>query len=101
MAKRIQTDRQAVPGDTTIRETPGVSGGYPCIGHTRVPVRLIVEMYRRTGSLDRIAEFYDMLTREQIQAALDYYKAHPERVDEDIERNRRAREEITGRPWPA
>ena len=101
MAKRTPTDRRAAPGDTTIRETPGVSGGYPCIGHTRVPVRLIVEMYRRTGSLDRIAEFYDMLTREQIQAALDYYKAHPERVDEDIERNRRAREEITGRPWPA
>src|SRR5215210_5212452 len=77
-------------GDTTIRETPGVCGGYPCVGHTRVSVRIVVNMYRATGhDLERTHAMLNMLTREQIQAALDYYAAHPARVDEDIERNAR------------
>lgn len=76
--------------DTTIRETPGVSGGYPCVGHTRIAVRLIVEAYRDIGSIDRVAEQYEQLTREQIDAALIYYLELPDRVDEDIERNAHA-----------
>ena len=84
--------------DTTIRETPGVSGGYPCIGYTRIAVRLIVEAFRATESIDGVAERYDQLTREQIKAALDYYREHPARVDEDIERNARAWAERTSRP---
>jgi uncharacterized protein (DUF433 family) len=84
--------------ECTIRETPGVSGGYPCIGHTRIAVRLIVEAYRATGSIERVAERYDQLTREQIEAALDYYREHPARVDEDIARNARVWVELTSRP---
>ena len=88
-------------GDTTIRETPGVCGGYPCVGHTRVSVRIVVNMYRATGNdLERTHEMLNMLTREQIQAALDYYAAHPARVDEDIARNERAFAELTGARWP-
>ncbi|MDQ2787163.1 MAG: DUF433 domain-containing protein [Chloroflexota bacterium] len=86
--------------DTTIRETPGVSGGYPCIGHTRIAVRLIVEAYRATGSIEKVAEFYGQLTREQIEAALTYYREHPTRVDEDIESNARVWAELTSRSWP-
>ena len=94
-------DRATWEGDTTIRETPGVCGGYPCVGHTRVSVRTVVNMYRATGhDLERTHEMLNMLTREQIQAALDYYAAHPARVDEDIERNARAWAEITGQGWP-
>ena len=101
MTKHVENKRVGTPGDAAIRETPGVCGGYPCIGYTRVPVRLVVESYRATGSLEKVVQLYDMLSREQIQAALAYYKAHPDRVDEDIERNRRASEELTARPWPA
>ena len=94
-------DRVTWEGDTTIRETPGVCGGYPCVGHTRVSVRIVVNMYRATGhDLERTHEMLNMLTREQIQAALDYYEAHPARVDEDIERNARAWAELTGQGWP-
>ena len=97
-AARDQATRE---GDSTIRETPGVCGGYPCVGHTRVSVRVVVNMYRATGhDLERTHEMLNMLTREQIQAALDYYAAHPARVDEDIERNARAWAEITGQGWP-
>jgi len=75
--------------DTTIHETPGVMGGYPCIGLTRISVRALVEVGRRYG-VETIAEYYPHLTRAQIGAGLAYYAVHPARVDEDIERNRRA-----------
>ena len=83
-----------------IHETPGVCGGYPCIGNTRIAVRLIVESYRATGSVDGGAENYPQLTREQIRDALAYYQAHPVRIDEDIARNARTWAELTARPWP-
>jgi uncharacterized protein (DUF433 family) len=95
------SDRVTREGDTMIRETPGVCGGYPRVGHTRVSVRSIVVVYKETGGdFEQTAAAFDMLTREQIQAALDYYQAHPARVDEDIERNARAWTEITGQGWP-
>ncbi|HEY7909192.1 MAG TPA: DUF433 domain-containing protein [Thermomicrobiales bacterium] len=84
--------------EVSIRETPGISGGYPCIGNTRIAVRLIVEAYRATGNIDRVAERYDQLTRQQIEAALVYYGEHPARVDEDIARNARAWADLTSRP---
>jgi uncharacterized protein (DUF433 family) len=88
-------------GDTTIRETPGVCGGYPRVGMTRVPVRVVVSTYRATGNdLDRTHDALNMLSREQIEAALSYYARTPERVDEDIERNARALAELKGERWP-
>ena len=94
-------DRATWAGDTTVRETPGVCGGYPCVGHTRVSVRSIVVGYKQTGNdFEQTATVFDMLNRAQIQAALDYYVAHPARVDEDIERNARAWAELTGQEWP-
>jgi uncharacterized protein (DUF433 family) len=57
-----------------------------------------VEAYRATGNVDRVAERYDQLTRQQIEAALDYYREHPARIDEDIARNARAWADLTSRP---
>lgn len=75
--------------DTAIHETPDVMGGYPCVGNTRIPVRALVEVGRLYG-VEAIVEYYPQLTHAQIDAGLAYYRAHPARVDEDIERNRRA-----------
>lgn len=75
---------------TLIRETPGVCGGYPCIGDTRIPVRMIVELYRDTRDVARTAAMFPQLSRRQVEAALAYYRDCPERVDEDIARNARA-----------
>lgn len=86
--------------ELVIRETPGVSGGYPCIGNTRISVRLIVESFRRLGSKERVADAFPQLSRQQVELALDYYEQNPARVDEDIERNERAWREVTSRPWP-
>jgi uncharacterized protein (DUF433 family) len=75
--------------DRYVNEVPGVNGGYPVIRGTRMPVRTIVFFFRELGDAQRVQEVYYHLTLEQIQGALDYYAAHPERVDEDIERNDR------------
>ena len=84
-----------------VSETEGVCGGYPCIGNTRIPVRSIVLAYRELGDLDRTVEAFPQLAREEVQYALDWYGQHPERVDEDIRREREALEELRSRPWPA
>ncbi len=73
--------------DATIRETPGVCGGYPRVGRTRIAVRLIVEQYRDTGSVDGVLALYPQLTPAQVEAALAYYRESPARVDEDIARH--------------
>jgi uncharacterized protein (DUF433 family) len=84
-----------------VAEYPGVCGGYPVIRNTRIPVRIVVWL-RRTLSVGEIrSEWYPYLSEERIQGALDYYAAHPERVDEDFERHERAYAEAHGLPWPA
>jgi len=79
--------RRAYDDEGAIRETPGVSSGYPCIGNTRIAVRTVVQLYALTHDVDAIADELPQLTRSQIENALAYYRAHPARVDEDIARN--------------
>lgn len=101
MTEEATRDGRTAGDQVFIRETPGVSGGYPCVGDTRIPVRSIVLAHRETGSLERTVEAYPQLTAAEVRAALAYYQAQPARVDEDIERNASVWEEITSRPWPA
>ncbi|MDQ6834449.1 MAG: DUF433 domain-containing protein [Chloroflexota bacterium] len=72
---------------TRIKEMPGVCGGYPCIENTRIPVRMIVELFNETYDLDQTAAMFPQLTWRQIRDALAYYREYPSRVDEDIARN--------------
>jgi uncharacterized protein (DUF433 family) len=76
-----------------VDEIPGINGGYPVVAGTRTPVRIIVEYCRQGGSIDAVVEALSHLSHEQVQAALDYYRATPARVDEDIARNERAWQE--------
>ncbi len=64
-ARREYTDE-----DTAINETPGVCGGYPCIGKTRIPVRVLVEAFHAYGSAEAVADYFPQLTRDQVDAAL-------------------------------
>lgn len=70
-----------------VHETPGVCGGYPCVGDSRIPVRCLVTAYRQTGAIEQVGEVFPTLTFAEIRAALDWYICHPERVEEDIRRN--------------
>jgi len=72
-----------------INETPGVCGGYPCVGDTWIPLRLLIEAFRKTPDERTVAKLYPQLTPEQIRGAFAYYVQKPDRVDEDIERNKR------------
>ncbi len=91
-ARREYTDE-----DTAINETPGVCGGYPCIGKTRIPVRVLVEAFHAYGSAEAVADYFPQLTRDQVDAALAYYRNHPARIDEDIETNTHAFAEFISR----
>jgi uncharacterized protein (DUF433 family) len=82
-------------------EIAGVNGGYPVVRGSSIPVRIIVEMLRKTRSLEAVVEMYPHLGRERIEGALAYYAAHPARVDEDIERNARAWAARQASLWPA
>jgi uncharacterized protein (DUF433 family) len=82
-------------GSSVVRETPGVCGGYPCVGNSRIPVRTLVIAYRETGDVDLVIETFPTLTPDQVRGALAWYAEHPSRVDEDIERNDRALRELS------
>jgi uncharacterized protein (DUF433 family) len=86
--------------DPYVYEVPGNNGGYPVLRNTGIPVRVLVLIYRKTGDFERLVELYPNVGRERLKGALDYYAAHPERVDEDIERHARALAEHQGQPWP-
>jgi uncharacterized protein (DUF433 family) len=80
-----------------VQETPGVCGGYPRVGKSRIPVRSLVIAYRNLRDFDRIVETFPTLTRDEIRSALDWYILHPERVEADIKRNEGALEDIIRR----
>jgi len=80
-----------------VQETPGVCGGYPHVGNSRIPVRSLVIAQRQSGDFEQIVETFPTLTRAEIRAALDWYVLHPARVDEDIQRNEEALENISRR----
>jgi uncharacterized protein (DUF433 family) len=79
-----------------VHEAPGIGGGYPQVRNSRTPVRCIVLTYQATNDFNRTAERYAYLPREDLRGALDYYAAYPNRVDDDIVREERARAEHLG-----
>ncbi len=66
-----------------------------------MPVRVLVEIVRRTGDLAAVADMYPHLGRERIEGALADYAVCRERVDEDVERNAKAWAEHQAALWPA
>jgi uncharacterized protein (DUF433 family) len=82
--------------DFIINETPGICGGYPRIGHTRIAVRSLVEVYLDTNKdIEQTAEMFPQLSKRQVKHAIAWWRENPERVNEDIARNERAWAEIT------
>ena len=73
-----------------INETLDVSGGYPCIGETRISVRSVIQMCAQVGDRGALEHAFPQRSHEQIQAALDYYRDDPERADKYIARNEAA-----------
>jgi uncharacterized protein (DUF433 family) len=70
-----------------IRKTPGVCGGRARIRNTRITVWGLVNS-RRLGLADeQILKNIVGLTRDDLNAAWDYYREHPTEIDDDIRDN--------------
>ncbi|WP_160132745.1 DUF433 domain-containing protein [Halococcus salsus] len=85
-----------------IVKTPDVLHGKPRFDGTRIGVYMIAEGIREGGWTveETVAEYPD-LSREQVDAALDYYDDHPEAMDvirQGKEANRRLIQERSRAP---
>ena len=70
--------------DQLIAITPGVSGGKPRIANRRITVEAIAIWHERLGlSADQIAAEHG-LTLAEVYAALAYYFAHREEVEQSM-----------------
>jgi uncharacterized protein (DUF433 family) len=85
--------------DEYIERREGFSGGYPCLKRFRMSVRIIVEWSRQTPDFAALCEALPACTPEEIRAALAYYEDHKELIEEDIERNQKAWEEVVAGKW--
>lgn len=80
--------------DQRIVKTPDICGGKPRINGHRITVQNIAIWHDRLGwSVDEIASEYK-LDLADIYAALAYYFAHRETIDESIEEGKLFMEEI-------
>ena len=61
-----------VPASFDIMIHRGVMSGKPCIRNTRIPVALIVRLFRTGYSMDEVLRDYPHLKREQVEKALEF-----------------------------
>ncbi len=69
---------------TLIVRSPKVRGGRPYIAGTGVTVRRIVWWYKQGISPEEIADRIGHLTLAQVYAALAYYHANRDEIEEDL-----------------
>jgi len=69
---------------TYIVQTPKIRGGRPHIAGTGVTVRRIVGWYKLGLSPEEIAAEIPHLTLAQVHAALAYYHANQEEIEQEI-----------------
>jgi len=83
--------------DQRIVRTPDICGGKPRIAGHRITVQNIAIWHDRLGwSADEIASEYD-LELADIYAALAYYFAHREEIDQSIREGKAFVEEMRGK----
>lgn len=86
--------------DDFVERREGHSGGYPVLKGHNISVRVIVEMSRHVEDFAGLCAALPQCAPEELRAALDYYRDHAGLIDEDIERNRQARDKVVAGPWP-
>ena len=80
--------------DQRIERTEGICGGKPRIAGHRITVHDVAVWHERLGwSVDQIASEYD-LSLADVYAALAYYFAYREQIDQSIEESRAFVEEM-------
>lgn len=73
--------------DRLVTKTPDVCGGDACIAKTRIMVWLLVA-YKKGGMSDEdLLRGYPTLKPEHLAAAWEYYRHHPQEIDQAIARH--------------
>ena len=70
-----------------IVRNPLVLGGEPTVASTRVPVRSIVIAWQLHRDLNRVCRAYPMLSRADVEEALNFYSQHRDEIDRYIAEN--------------
>jgi uncharacterized protein (DUF433 family) len=81
---QIRLDSEATTDHPHITKTPGVCGGRPVVGGTRIPVKTLVGYHRMGYTLTEILEGFVGLTAAQLHDALSYYYDHQAEIDADM-----------------
>jgi len=66
---------------SVITTVPGLCGGEPTIRGMRITVRDVVEYVELYGSRARVLQALPDLTEADVDAAMDYYRAHREEIN--------------------
>jgi uncharacterized protein (DUF433 family) len=82
LAEHSQVVLTGPGGQALVRKTPNVCGGDACIGNTRIMVWLLVSFKLGGMPDEEILEGYPGLTPADLAAAWEYYRQHPEKIDE-------------------
>lgn len=77
-----------------ITRSPDIRGGRPRIAGTGVTIRRIVGWYKMGLSPEEIAEEIGHLTLAQVYAALAYYHANRDEIEQDIAQEDEAAEQL-------
>jgi uncharacterized protein (DUF433 family) len=79
------------PGSSArIQRTPGVCGGEPCVGMTRIALWMLEEARRSgVGDLDLLKD-YPGLSVFDLEVAWQYVETHSQEIDDAIRRNQQA-----------
>ena len=77
-----------------ITRSPDIRGGRPRIAGTGVTVRRIVGWYKLGLSPEEIAEEIGHLTLAQVYAALAYYHANRDEIEQDMAQEDEAAEQL-------
>ena len=70
-----------------ITRTPGVCGGDACLAGTRIPVWVLAAAHRAGVGPQRIADMYEGVSLADVEAALDYARAFPDEIEDQIAAN--------------
>lgn len=70
-----------------ISKKPERCGGDACVRDTRIPVWVLVNYRRLGGSEADLLRDYPSLTPVDLEAAWQYWTAHAEEIDRDIQEN--------------
>ncbi len=72
--------------------------GLPCILNTRITVEQIASYFKDGWGVTEIERDLPILTREEVEAAIQYYLNHRAEIEQDLRRNRELYE--TNAPKP-